>query len=504
MTLVERLDGWLNPVMVKELRQAVRGRFIVSVLSLSLLAQVVAVGAFMVTDTIDARRVSLDSVGGLTFTTLFFVLFTATVVFIPLYSGIRMAVERSDTNVDLLFVTTIRPRTVVIGKLLTTIALTALIFFASLPFLVFSYVLRGIDVLTIVLVLFIAFFAVCSAAVVALFLGCIPASKPFRLLLGLAFFGLSAIAYAGMAAIVTSVIRESTTSMFISSDFWVGLVVSCVMVASIDAMLLVTTTIIIAPPAANRALPIRVMLAIVWLLSLGAAAWTTFRFRDASAMLVWAMVQIGLITIVLCSAIGERERWGPRVARTIPENPLKRLAAFLFFSGAAGGTMWAALFYAATVGAYEIVLRTRPRSLARVESVTASQVLTEAVICFLAYALTALTLRRTLLRRVPARATWAIGLGVFLVVAVIPPLVFLAAYGGTIPLKESYNAITILNPFPSLDGVTHPFRLPLLLGWLVLVLAANVPWMASQWRAFRRFNALEDAGGLVMQEGSTA
>jgi hypothetical protein len=222
-------------------------------------------------------------------------------------------------------------------------------------------------------------------------------------------------------------------------------------------------------------------------------------------MLMWATVQLGLITIVLCSVIGERERWGPRVARTIPANPLKRFVAFLFYSGAGGGTLWATLLFGATVAAYEIVLRTRPASLlSRNERVLGTHVLAEAAMCFLAYALTALTLRRTLLRRLLARATWAIGLVIFVVLAVIPPLVFLAGYSGTPQLKEHYNTVTILNPFPVLAGPTHPLRLPLLIGWVVLVFAANVPWIATQWSAFRRFNGRDDEGAIALEEGSVA
>jgi hypothetical protein len=504
-SLTLRADGWLNPVMLKELRQAVRGRFIVTVLSLSLLAQVVAVAGFMISGAIDMRSALVNPIGSVTFTTLFFVLFTATVFFVPLYSGIRMAVERSDTNVDLLFVTTIRPRTVILGKLMTTIALTALIFFASLPFLVFSYVLRGIDVLTILFVLFIAFFAVCSAAVVALFLGCIPATKPFRLILGLIFFGVAAMAYAGMAAMITGFIRSSTATMFVTSDFWTAVVSAIMVVAAIDAVLLVTTTVIITPAAANRALPIRMMMAIVWLVSLAIAARLTFRFRDVSPILTWAIVQLFFITVVLCSAVGERERWGPRVARAIPENPLKRFVAFLFFSGAGGGTLWALLFYTLTIGAYELVLKTRPPSLLSLERVVDAQVLGEAAMCFVAYLLTAQLVRRKYLsHRVPARATWAIGLLVFLVVAVIPPLVLLSGYSGTPQLKEQYETFTMLNPFPNFDGRAHPLRLPVLMIWTLLVVTANAAWIATQWRAFRRFNAQDDDGELALQEGSAA
>lgn len=502
MTLRERLDGWLNPVMVKELRQAVRGRFIVTVLSLSLLAQVVAVGAFMLTGAATSTT-GITTVGDDAFMTLFFVLFTGSVLFIPLYSGIRMAVERSDTNVDLLFVTTIKPRTIVIGKMLTTVVLTALLFFASLPFLVFSYVLRGVDVFTIFFVLTIAFFSVCSAAIVALFLGCVPATKPFRLLLGVLFFALVLMGFGGMAALITQIIRSSTTAMFLTSDFWTVVAATAIVVGAIDVMLLVTTTVIITPAAANRAFPIRTMISLIWLASLAVAARLAFRHHTGNPMVAWTIVQFLLITIVLCSVVGERERWGPRVARMIPRNPLKRVIAFLFFSGAGGGVLWAALFFGATIAMYELVQRTRPPSLGN-EKILESRVLAEAAICFFVYLLTALLLRRKVLHRIPPRATWAIGLCIFLFVAVIPPLIFLAGSDKSTDLQERYNLVTILNPFPFLEGVGHPARLPILMLWLLIVSVMSVPWIGEQWRAFRPMRADEEENVLQVQEGTAA
>lgn len=503
MTLAQRLDGWMNPIMVKELRQAVRGRFIVTVLTLSLLAQIIAVGAFMLSDLISTTP-GRDPVGDSTFTALFFVLFTATVLFVPLYSGVRMAIERSDTNVDLLFVTTIKPRTIVLGKLFTTIALTALMFCASLPFLVFSYVLRGIDVVTILFVCFIAFFVVCSSAVLALFLGCIPATKPFRLLLAVVFFGLTIIGYSGFAVAIATIIRNTTTAMFLTSDFWIGLTLSMITIGAVDAMLLVATTVVIAPPAANRAFPIRTMIACAWTLSGTAAAYSAFRYKDPGPMLVWAMVQLGLITLVLCSAVGEREHWGPRIARTIPANPLKRVLAFLFYSGSAGGVLWAICFFTLTCVAYHLVIELRPPGLVS-QKVIGTHVLIEAAMCFLAYLLSAMLLRRRFFRRIPSRATWAIGLVIFALAAVIPPLVFLAGYSGTPELKKHYNLVTILNPFPMLDGDMHPARLPALLIWLVPVLVLTLPRIREQWRAFHPLRASDDDASLEeLQEGTAA
>lgn len=484
----ERIDGWLNPILVKELRQAVRGRFIVTVISLSLLAQLVAVGGFMLSDTIDSNRMVLNPVGAQTFTTLFLVLFTATVLFIPLYSGIRMAVERSDTAVDLLFVTTIRPRTIVFGKVLTSIALTALVFFASLPFLVFSYVLRGIDVTVIAVVLALGFLLVCSASILALFLGCLPATKPFRLLLAAAYLAFVLVAFAGLATILASMV-QSSGRLLADPSFWSGVGSFAGFLLVLDAMLLILTTALVMPPAANRALPIRAMMTAVWALSLAASARAVFVSRDTTVMTIWAVTALVLITLVLCSAIGERESWGPRVARTIPRTPLRRALAFLFFSGGGGGVAWCIAMYAATVAAFAIVMHLRPPSLvASADPMPEIRAFGEAALIFLAYALTALALRRRFFAaRIPAQATWAIALILFLLLAVAPPLVMISASDSkTSDLRERFAFWSMLNPFATVTGEDpHPFRMPLIGLWAVAAFAAVSPWLARQWRAFR-------------------
>ena len=82
--------------------------------------------------------------------------------FVPLYAGVRLSLERNDANIDLLFVTTITPGAIIRGKYLTAMALTLLIFSACMPFITFTYLLRGIDLPTIFYCLAVGFL-VCAA-----------------------------------------------------------------------------------------------------------------------------------------------------------------------------------------------------------------------------------------------------------------------------------------------------------------------------------------------------
>ncbi|MEZ6193493.1 MAG: hypothetical protein R3C45_19660 [Phycisphaerales bacterium] len=54
-------------------------------------------------------------------------LLTTCLLFVPLYVGRRLAVERSGVTSDLLFVSTIRPSSIVWGKLLASMIVMAMI-----------------------------------------------------------------------------------------------------------------------------------------------------------------------------------------------------------------------------------------------------------------------------------------------------------------------------------------------------------------------------------------
>lgn len=482
MSFLARFDDWLNPIAVKELRQAVRGKFVMVVLILSLLAELVGVAAMTIISSLGSN--SPIPAGPNVFTLLFSVVFTAALFFIPMYSGFRMAAERADANVDLLFITTIRPRTIVIGKVIAVAGLVALLFSASLPFLMFSYVLRGVDFTAIAFLILFAMLLVISQSIVALFIGCLPASRPFKILLALGFlFGTFGVLVPTLA-LTNELLRAGGGMLFGSPRFWPGVLASLMAMAATDAILLVLMTAIITPAAANRALPIRIMMTVVWLLSFGVMVWSFSTTHSYDVLQVWGVMQVSLITLVLLSATSERERWGPRVARTIPENPLLRALAFLFYSGAAGGTLWAVVMYAATVIVYHFVFIGTKAGFTR--PTTIAQYLVDAALAMIGYAMTAVLLRRKVFRRVPAGRTWGLVLVLFVLLTILPPLAILAGDAETPQWDGLVHVTTLLNPFPTTQrSIALREQRTLLLGaWALAMLLSNTNWFLAQMRAF--------------------
>ncbi|MBM4049901.1 MAG: hypothetical protein FJ279_32800, partial [Planctomycetes bacterium] len=183
----------LNPVMIKELRQLVRGRFIAGVLVTFLAAQLVIIGAYVLGD----PSLAVPGTGRAAqplLRVLLGALSMACCLCVPAYVGIRFSLEHQPGNADLLFVTTLTPGTIVRGKLYSGILTTALLMSVSMPYMTFIYLLRGIDLPTVFSALAFVFLMSVVLIQFAILMGALPTSRAFKGLsaIGLCFFVSSA------------------------------------------------------------------------------------------------------------------------------------------------------------------------------------------------------------------------------------------------------------------------------------------------------------------------
>lgn len=503
-SLASRIDDWVNPIAVKELRQAVRGRFVVSVLILSLLCQLVAVGVVLLTQTLTTTGFEQPALGSNAFQALFSVAFGICFLLIPLYSAVRMTAERSDTNIDLMFITTIRPRTIIFGKLWAALTLVVVLFSATFPFLAFCYVMRGVDLFSMLISLVVSFLFVGSAVVLGIFVGAIPSSRPFKILLGLVLFALMLAMYMPAVAGLGQFVRMGSEGLLGDVRLIKRLGGTLLFVLFLDAILLVCSISLITPPVANRALPIRIMLAVVWVLSLGGAVMLALETNEYTPLKIWSVAQIAVASLLFCSAVGERDQWGPRISRTIPLSEIKRALAFVFYSGGAGGALLATILAVATIvvwiwGAHWISLSLSSYASSPSDRMLFTRWLAQGFFCIAAYALTALWLRRMVLHRVPARATWAIGLVLFLILSIAPPSIAFLVAGADSGDHEQFWLTSLANPFPVRDANDNPLvRGSFLAVWIGIVLAGNGPWFIAQVRRFRPNRSANDPPPAVL------
>jgi hypothetical protein len=142
----------LSPIVVKEIRQAVRGREFVYSFVASLLAGL-TIAFFGAADAVTGA----SNAGSWTFGALITCLALLGLGVVPIgaFTGLRN--ERLEQTLELITLTALTPRRVVIGKLLAQAVKLATLFAAIAPFIAMSFLLGGIDFVTILVSLAVLF-----------------------------------------------------------------------------------------------------------------------------------------------------------------------------------------------------------------------------------------------------------------------------------------------------------------------------------------------------------
>ena len=349
-SLSTTLSDRLNPIVVKELRQAVKSWFIVGVLLL-LLSVLTLIQLLWVMSSTDLGSTTNDDGRDL------FLVFQGTLLAIallglPIYTGVRLAAERASATSDLLYVTTIKPWSIVWGKLAAGVVVTLLVFAACAPFMIVTYLLRGIDPPTILFVLGLDFLLVLSGLVLAIFLGALPVGLGMKVFLGLG--GVSILLWMfGMttAAVSSSIVFAGVFADFADPDFLAGFVLTLVLWAAGLLLVLLMVVAMIAPPAADRARPLRLFVTALWIAGGLTALGFALHYEDGEVLLVWPLASAFVLLPAMLIAASERDAFGPRQRRAVPKRWLPRAVSFLFSSGAFSGLLWAATLSAVGLAA---------------------------------------------------------------------------------------------------------------------------------------------------------
>ena len=255
--------------------------------------------------------------------------------------------------------------------------------------------------------------------------------------------------------------------------------------AALIGVLALLSTALISPLSANRALPVRVFVTAVWLLTgFGMAIWS-IAIRDINPIAAWTVLYIFLYVISLFIAVSERERLGQRVRQSIPRQRLRRLFVFPFYSGAANGVAWSSLMIFLTLLALSACLIVFPhiRTHDDIEPIGA---LAGVAMYVFSYALGASLIRRWFLaNRVPNGYTWAIALVLLVIAITIIPLILFFSSG---EWNEEWFIGSPIILFTSLSSGDNDFL------WTSVFIAAisaliigilSIPWLVRQITDFR-------------------
>ncbi len=469
---LDTIDDRINPIVVRELRQAVQSRLLAGMLML-FLGLMLMVMAFVTTGShkIGINLDRAESLGRDAFEVLFGVLVFSVILFVPVYTGARMSLERSAENMDLLFATAIRPGTVIRGKLWAGMILTLLFFSASLPFMTLTWFLRGVDLPSVFVILCMAFLGISAAIQFALCMGCSSCNRFFRMLLGIITLGLLIAGGSAIVALARDMLRSGVGSRIAAPDFW-HTALPVVLLTGLAAGLFYSIAVAeISPPSSNRALGIRIYICCAWLLTGGTAFFYALHFHKNDGVEVWFYVFILLFTFGFLHAVSEKDGYSPRVAARIPRSRILRIPVFFFYSGAANGIAWILLMSGLTF----VTVLSMGKKFTGISAKNA-ELFGGIFLYACCYAQTGLFIRRTMLAKwVPSKYTWVV-ISVLTGACILP--MFISIMAGSSSLDFSGNVFAFIaqgkkDRHLSFAGL-----------WLVLVTICNIPWFVKQVSRF--------------------
>lgn len=481
-----RLNDAINPIVIKELRQAVQSRFVTATLMILLCIQLVALGLYLLFS--GEATTSFDA-GRQIFIILLGIVFAAGMLFVPLYTAIRLVAERSDTQVDLLFITTIKPRRIITGKLAAATAINVLIFSACLPFMTLTYFLRGIDLPSIFVLMAFCFLVIIACAQLAIFVACIPINRIFKTVLGLICLIIFFVIYVALMSSVGSMLIFGVGSRFDSWEFWEVALTLILIVGAFCGLLFVLSVAMIAPHAANRALPVRLYVTIVWLLSgITATVWSAL-IANYLPVDIWMVLSCIVFSLSLFVVVSERDTLGRRVRRAVPVSRWKRFFAFFFFSGSASGLAWAALMMGLTmawVGAWRKILGW----LSGIDSLGDNATWMSGVaLYFFCYGVSGAMLRRRVFGGIGGEWNWLFGAILMVIGGTVPFLAGTLLFLDDRWQNQDYAYWLVGNPFAWGAKEFRPLYAAVGIGWAVILVMLGRRWFVERVRGFRPLNS---------------
>jgi hypothetical protein len=324
----------LNPILVKEARQALKSKQFVITFTLLLLAGWVwsMLGVALLSPGV------YYAPGGRFMLSGYFIILTIPVLVIVPFSAFRsLAAEREDGTFELLSITALSSRQIVTGKLGSAV-LQMLVYYSALaPCIAFTYLLRGIDIVTIVFLLFWTLVASVLLASVGLVVATVTRARHWQVLLSVLLLVALCIVTLIWTTSFVSLITDTQATAFDDADFWLAM--ACIMTFCIShaIMFILIAAAQISFASDNRSTRLRVMLLIQQTLWLGWMMFFWIRFEEWAFLNILVCVAAIYWALAGACLMGEAAILSPRVKRSLPQSFLGRMCFTWFNPGSGTG-----------------------------------------------------------------------------------------------------------------------------------------------------------------------
>jgi hypothetical protein len=335
---LERVGNRCNPIVVKEVRQALKSRqFVSTFLLLLLVAWAGSIfGVSYLGESIDYGSSAVTFYSG-----FLFALCAATLVIVPFSTFRSIVEERTETTLELLQITGLSPVQIVRGKILSAMVQVLVYYCAIAPFIAFTALLPGFDVVHVTFSLVMLFITALCFSVIALAIGTQARNTTFQALSSLFVI---AMAVGGMMTFFAFMTAAGNGIQFDESDTWWALALVVFLGLSTAHVCEQAAVAQLTFDSDNRSTGIRLAVGAQWLFCwIGLLAFLFVRQRprnfDAlTPVLTLTATYITVAGLLFASAPDSLSR---RVSRGLPRSRVLRVLWAPFLPGAARGLLYA-------------------------------------------------------------------------------------------------------------------------------------------------------------------
>jgi len=252
---LERWSDWLNPLLIREIRQSLRSRVFAGGIILTSVFCVITIICGILWSSASSYNPN-RSAGMQIFFFIYFFIWGLACILLPVIAANRFRSERSTGEFELFMITGISARKIILGKLQSCLVQAFLILSIAAPFMMVCYLLRGISALDIFINIVMLFLFSVVLTQAGILIGSFASSKPLFIFLNLPFiFGLLM-----SFSLVAARIKGDFLQMFGSSTAIIAIFLMLLIMVYVFLLLLLSSISLLELPAKNRTLGLRLAL----------------------------------------------------------------------------------------------------------------------------------------------------------------------------------------------------------------------------------------------------
>ncbi|MBC7853850.1 MAG: ABC transporter permease [Pirellulaceae bacterium] len=344
----------LNPILVKEARQSMKSKQFSVTFSLLLILSWMWTAIFVAFSVPD---VFYEAWGIRLLIGYIIIISFPLFIVVPFAAFRSLAAETEDGTFELLSITSLSARQIVLGKLGSAVLQMMVYYSALAPSIAFTYLLKGVDIVSIGLLLLHTFVISVVLSIIGLLAATVTRARHWQVLVSVLLIAALLLAtfladyfFIGMAVIGLPFDRP---------EFWMANLGLLNFWVAFGALFLIIAAGQISFASENRSTPIRMMLVLIQTMWIG---WMIYLWRWNSETIceafLWVMVYFAAIFWAIAGALltGETAQLSPRAKRNLPQTLIGRILLTWFNPGSASGYTFAVLNLAMVIGTAILVV----------------------------------------------------------------------------------------------------------------------------------------------------